>query len=59
MTDRDRIADVLARHYDGSALADLRDEHAAHHREAADRLLADVAFTDLIQTGQDMRCPKR
>jgi hypothetical protein len=31
----DRIADTLARAYDGQPLADLRDEHAALHREAA------------------------
>lgn len=40
MSARDRIADVLARAYDGTPLAELRDEHAAHHRKAADLLLA-------------------
>lgn len=33
------IADHLAQHYDGQPLAELRDEHAAHHLEAAARLL--------------------
>lgn len=37
---RDRIADALARHYDGQHLAELREEHAAHHTEAADAVLA-------------------
>jgi hypothetical protein len=37
---RDEIADVLARTYDGQPLVELRDEHAAHHLEAADKLLA-------------------
>ncbi|MHC3450781.1 hypothetical protein [Streptomyces prasinus] len=31
----DAIADALARAYDGQPLADLRDEHAALHLEAA------------------------
>jgi len=35
----DAIADVLARAYDGQPLTDLRDEHAALHREAADAVL--------------------
>lgn len=39
MNARDHIADVLARAYDGTPLAELRDEHAAHHRQAADRLI--------------------
>lgn len=34
-TTRDEIADVLARAYDGKPIADLRDEHAQLHREAA------------------------
>ncbi|WP_454613325.1 hypothetical protein [Streptomyces collinus] len=38
-TAHDRIADALARHYDGQALAELREEHADHHREAAATLL--------------------
>jgi hypothetical protein len=37
---RDQIADTLARTYDGHALADLRDEHAEPHLEAADAVLA-------------------
>lgn len=37
---RDRIADILARTYDGQALADLRDEHAEPHLEAAGAVLA-------------------
>jgi hypothetical protein len=36
----ERIADVLARTYDGQPLSGLRDEHAAHHLEAADAILA-------------------
>ncbi|MFI1408832.1 hypothetical protein ACH4Y0_02665 [Streptomyces sp. NPDC020707] len=36
---RARIADVLARTYDGQALADLRDEHAEAHLEAAEAVL--------------------
>lgn len=39
-TIRDRIADRLARAYDGQALSDLRDEHAGPHIEAADAVLA-------------------
>jgi hypothetical protein len=39
-TTRERIADALARTYDGQPLADLRDEHAALHLEAADAVLA-------------------
>lgn len=35
----DRIADVLARRYEGQGLDQLRDEHAADHREAAAALL--------------------
>ncbi|MGW3973854.1 hypothetical protein ACWEFD_31765 [Streptomyces ardesiacus] len=34
-----RIADTLARHYDGQMLTELRDEHATHHLEAAAKLL--------------------
>ncbi|MFK0063375.1 hypothetical protein ACIQTN_29620 [Streptomyces werraensis] len=34
-----KIADFLARHYDGQPLAELRDEHAAPHLEAAAHLL--------------------
>lgn len=37
---RDQIADTLARSYDGIPLAELRDEHADHHLEAADAVLA-------------------
>lgn len=37
---RGRIADALARHYDGQQLTDLREEQAAHHTEAADAVLA-------------------
>ena len=37
---REEIADVLARTYDGQPLAELREEHAALHLEAADALLA-------------------
>lgn len=40
---REELADVLARVYDGQPLADLRDEHAAHHLEAADRVLDAMA----------------
>lgn len=36
---REALADVLARAYDGQPLDQLRDEHAAHHLEAADRVL--------------------
>jgi len=36
---RDELADVLARTYDGQSLAELRDEHAAHHIQAADAVL--------------------
>lgn len=36
---RDRLADTLARHYDGQPLAELREEHAAPHLEAATKLL--------------------
>ena len=36
---REALADVLARVYDGQPLDQLRDEHAAHHLEAADRVL--------------------
>lgn len=36
---REELADVLARFYDGQPLDHLRDEHAAHHLEAADRVL--------------------
>ncbi|MEU0656066.1 hypothetical protein ABZ485_28010 [Streptomyces albogriseolus] len=36
---REELADLLARTYDGQPLADLRDEHAAHHLEAADAVL--------------------
>ncbi|WP_042174646.1 hypothetical protein [Streptomyces sp. NBRC 110035] len=36
----DEIADVLARAYDGQSLAELRDEHAALHLEAAAAVLA-------------------
>lgn len=32
---REELADILARTYDGVPLTDLRDEHAAHHLEAA------------------------
>lgn len=38
--ERRRVADVLARHYDGHPLDQLREEHAAHHLDAADALLA-------------------
>ena len=36
---REELADILARTYDGVPLTDLRDEHAALHLEAADRVL--------------------
>lgn len=36
---REELADLLARTYDGQPLADLRDEHAADHLEAADAVL--------------------
>lgn len=36
---RDRVADTLARAYDGQPLAELRDEHASLHAEAADAVL--------------------
>jgi len=52
--DRRRIADVLARHYDGQPLDELREEHAAHHLEAADRLIADAEFTTLVRLGQEI-----
>lgn len=38
--ERRRVADVLARAYDGHPLDELREEHAAHHLQAADALLA-------------------
>ncbi|MGV2914576.1 hypothetical protein [Streptomyces alfalfae] len=38
--ERRRVADVLARAYDGGPLVELREEHAAHHLQAADALLA-------------------
>ncbi|WP_413808146.1 hypothetical protein [Streptomyces sp. OE57] len=38
--ERRRVADVLARFYDGRPLDELREEHAAHHLQAADALLA-------------------
>lgn len=38
--ERRRVADVLARTYDGRPLDDLREEHAAHHLQAADAVLA-------------------
>ncbi|MCF3960287.1 hypothetical protein [Streptomyces fuscigenes] len=37
--ERHRVADTLARAYDGRPLATLREEHAALHLEAADALL--------------------
>lgn len=40
MSARERIADVLSRVYDARPLAWQSPEHAAHHTEAADRLLA-------------------
>lgn len=59
---RDRIADILARAYDGQPLVDLRDEHAAHHLEAADAVLADQAGLEvavyriaLLPAGHPMR----
>ncbi|WP_411092286.1 hypothetical protein [Streptomyces sp. 049-1] len=36
---RDRLADHLARHYDGQPLEDLREERAGRHLEAATNLL--------------------
>lgn len=36
---REQIADTLARTYDGQPIADLRDEHAALHLEAADAVI--------------------
>ncbi|MFF8994048.1 hypothetical protein ACF09H_29790 [Streptomyces sp. NPDC014983] len=38
--ERRRVADILARSYDGRPLDELREEHAAHHLEAAAALLA-------------------
>jgi hypothetical protein len=43
---REAIADVLAQTYDGQPLAELRDEHAAHHLEAADAVLARMTDHD-------------
>ncbi len=43
---REELADVLARVYDGQPLADLRDEHAAHHLDAADRILEVLHLDD-------------
>jgi hypothetical protein len=40
---RDQIADILARAYDGQPLADLRDEHAESHLDAADAVMAGLA----------------
>ncbi|MGX1301369.1 hypothetical protein RKD35_002857 [Streptomyces albogriseolus] len=40
------IGDYLARHYDGQPLAELRDEHAAHHLEAAAKLLPLIPETE-------------
>lgn len=45
----DRIADVLARHYEGQGPDQLRDEHAAHHREAAAALLPLLGLDDRDQ----------
>ncbi|GHB91661.1 hypothetical protein GCM10010306_103600 [Streptomyces umbrinus] len=38
--ERHRVADILARAYDGRPLDELREEHAAPHLEAANALLA-------------------
>jgi hypothetical protein len=40
MPTREQIADALARAYDGQPLAEMRDEHASLHLEAADAVLA-------------------
>ncbi|MTE20294.1 hypothetical protein F0L17_14485 [Streptomyces sp. TRM43335] len=58
-TDRDRIADVLARHYDGRSLADLRDEHAQHHLEAADALIRDGQDINRTTPGFEQQRLKR
>jgi hypothetical protein len=39
----DRIADILARAYDGKPVDQLRDEHAEPHREAAAAVVAEVS----------------
>ncbi|WP_329376169.1 hypothetical protein [Streptomyces sp. NBC_01483] len=60
---RERIADTLARTYDGQPLAGMRDEHAELHTEAADAVLAalesDVEVTSyriaLLPHGHPMR----
>jgi hypothetical protein len=51
---REQIADILARTYDGQPLADLRDEHAAPHLEAADAVLAeaDIPAADASRSTQ-------
>lgn len=46
VTGRDQLADALARVYDGKPLAELRDEHADLHLEAADAVLAGLASLD-------------
>jgi hypothetical protein len=43
---REELADVLARVYDGQPLDQLRDEHAAHHLEAADAVLEVLHLDD-------------
>jgi hypothetical protein len=43
---REQIADTLARTYDGQPLAEMRDEHAALHLEAADAVLAALGADD-------------
>lgn len=57
-----RIADTLARTYDGQPLDDLRDEHAEHHQEAAtavlgalDGLEVGVYRIALLPAGHPMR----
>lgn len=59
---RDQIADTLARSYDGTPLADLREEHAEHHQEAASAVLADLGGLEvgvyrvaLLPAGHPMR----
>ena len=43
---RERIADALARTYEGQPLADLRDEHAADHQEAAEAVMQILSRMD-------------
>ncbi|MFD7995579.1 hypothetical protein [Streptomyces mexicanus] len=50
---REQIADALARTYDGQPLAELRDEHAALHLEAADAVLARLTQIQPDHTTQE------